>query len=649
MKKLLGILLVAVIILSGFILPDTSAEAKTLSSASVENLFFYALNNDGKCILLKVIQLNDLKARQHGQLAEITSGKDSGRDFNFSCTDNLPTTQYCEAKGFTIPELINYVKDITTVSGADQLAYSGSDTIRLMATDSYGAYNRSWTYNDLYGVNRYYFEGLFAENQGGWQMGWEIDPEMAQPSLSLDDYYSQYKDKDPYYVDKRAVLATGVSTTVILATESFSGRTTAKAIEASTEIGLADYISANGGQVSGCVSDMLSDDWSLKLCIPMSEADLMLGRRTAYNNFKWIYNLRLDMAHPPSIVSRGIVARPQADCSLSNDGNTLTISLSCATPGAALYYSFDGAPQLLYTDPVSVKVRDRDLSTDPVALYMKAVNEGWEDAGIISASYPRRAPDFKTIKSRLIGSDIKFSAADGVTDAEWTAWTNSLSNISMKTPSGTGYAEQRPDNHTVDDAAKTIGFKADLFTETGAYSFRFTAARYAIKTVSLSMKKSAPKVTAQEAYSTGNEIELTFTDPDYQNGMTIYISPPGGNPTIVSSACLDRSRSGKVTITSLYFNQSSCQITAPGIYTLELVNNRYSPASQNIEIKVGSSESSFWDLNGDAKCNLNDVIVIGNHWSETGIPGWIPQDVNKDGVINLGDVVAAGLRWGGTR
>jgi hypothetical protein len=390
--KLLSILLAAVVILSGVISGGMSADAKTITPARGENVFFYALNSEGKSVLLKVIPLDDLKALQHGQLSDITSGKDTGRDYDISGIDVSPATQYCEAKGFTIPELINQVKKVTAVGGADQIAFGGKDTIRLMATDSYGTYNRSWTYDDLYGVKRFYFEGLYDRNTG-WKQGWEVDPENAKPGINLETYNSQYRENDPYYHDKCVTFATGAPTAVILATESFS---TGTAVEASSEGGFSEYVSANGGQVSGCAAGRLNDSQSLKLLIPMSEADLMYAHSTASYNFDWIYNLRLDMCTRPSVVSQGTVAHPQAELSLKNDNMTITIS--CTTPGAALYYSFDGAPQIPYAGPISLSVKGRDLSTNPVALYMTAVKEGWDDAGIINVNCPA-SPGLKTISA----------------------------------------------------------------------------------------------------------------------------------------------------------------------------------------------------------------------------------------------------------
>ena len=287
-KRLLTVFLTLAFVLS---LCASTVSAKTISSTRGDNIFFYAMNTVGKSVLLKVIPLSDLKKLTHGEA--------NGKNYYTSTTDNYPTTQYCEARGSTIPELIDYVKSVTAVKGVSAISFSGSDTIRFMATDSYGNYSRSWTYDQLYGMKRYYFEGLY-DDKIGWNTGWEVAGEdESKFGVSLDEYNEKYKDSDPYYADKWAVFAGGEETTVILATESLSGRTTSATLTTSTELGLGEYIKANGGTVTGCLKDALTDESALRLSLPITEADLMTAHRTAYDNFKWICNMRLDMTDVP--------------------------------------------------------------------------------------------------------------------------------------------------------------------------------------------------------------------------------------------------------------------------------------------------------------------------------------------------------------
>jgi hypothetical protein len=54
-----------------------------------------------------------------------------------------------------------------------------------------------------------------------------------------------------------------------------------------------------------------------------------------------------------------------------------------------------------------------------------------------------------------------------------------------------------------------------------------------------------------------------------------------------------------------------------------------------------------WDVNGDGATNILDFIVVGQHWGETGLAGWIRADVNKDGIINVLDMIIIGQHWTG--
>lgn len=170
MKRTAALLLALFLTLSICVPPAT---AKTISSAKAEHVFFYAKNAEGKSVLLKGMRLSELKTLAHGQK--------NGKNYYISATDNYPTTQYCEGKGFTVEELLAYVKKKTTVQGADKLGFSGSDAMYFMATDGYGNYSRSWTYDELYGVKRYYFEGLYDSWSTGWEVGGSPPSGCAKP------------------------------------------------------------------------------------------------------------------------------------------------------------------------------------------------------------------------------------------------------------------------------------------------------------------------------------------------------------------------------------------------------------------------------------------------------------------------------------
>jgi len=53
-----------------------------------------------------------------------------------------------------------------------------------------------------------------------------------------------------------------------------------------------------------------------------------------------------------------------------------------------------------------------------------------------------------------------------------------------------------------------------------------------------------------------------------------------------------------------------------------------------------------WDVNMNGCINVLDLILVGQHFGETGAPGWIREDVNSDGVINVLDLIIIGQHFG---
>jgi hypothetical protein len=54
-----------------------------------------------------------------------------------------------------------------------------------------------------------------------------------------------------------------------------------------------------------------------------------------------------------------------------------------------------------------------------------------------------------------------------------------------------------------------------------------------------------------------------------------------------------------------------------------------------------------WDVNLDLSVNVLDMILLGQHWEETGAAHWIRADVNRDGAINVLDMILIGQHWTG--
>lgn len=549
---------------------STGVQAKTVSSSRGDNLFFYASDRADKRVLISVTPLEELK-------------KQAGSEhYYYSSTDNYPTTQYSEGVGLTIPALVSYLGGKSTVKGAGSLAYGQGDSMAFMATDSYGSYSRAWAWDKLYGTPRYYFEGLYDEDTG-WRTAWEIgDEQVSKFGIDLDTYQKQYAASDPFYEQKKAVFEGGVAMPVILATESYSGRTTTSTLTASTEPGIAAQLAANGGKAAGSLKDVLTDDTALRLCIPMTQADLMVAHRTAYDNFKWIYNLRLDMENSP-ITSQGTVPAPKAQMSVK--GDTLTITLSSEVQGSRIYYSFDGAPQTQYTGPIQYDVKGRILASNPVTLSMTAVREGYDDAGVVFATYPQSGVAFEDVYSAMTGEDVTFTAKAGVTDQDWQDWSKNVLGLSVKAPGSSSYVALKASDYTM--GTKSITLQKSLFSEAGTYSILCYAKGFSNKNLTVTMRRAAPTLSDLTA-ALGQEITLTFTDDLYQSGLYLYLIPADAESgVLISPSYIERGTPGRATIKAEFFASASCPIQESGNYTLELVNHSYFPATQRVALTIG--------------------------------------------------------------
>lgn len=54
-----------------------------------------------------------------------------------------------------------------------------------------------------------------------------------------------------------------------------------------------------------------------------------------------------------------------------------------------------------------------------------------------------------------------------------------------------------------------------------------------------------------------------------------------------------------------------------------------------------------WDVNGDGAANVLDMVLVGQHWGQNGLTGWIRADTNEDGTANVLDIILIGQHWTG--
>jgi plastocyanin len=62
-------------------------------------------------------------------------------------------------------------------------------------------------------------------------------------------------------------------------------------------------------------------------------------------------------------------------------------------------------------------------------------------------------------------------------------------------------------------------------------------------------------------------------------------------------------------------------------------------------IDVFAANCPNWDVNCDHIANINDLIMVGQFWQQTGPPSWVREDVNGDGVVNINDLIVVGQHW----
>jgi len=65
-----------------------------------------------------------------------------------------------------------------------------------------------------------------------------------------------------------------------------------------------------------------------------------------------------------------------------------------------------------------------------------------------------------------------------------------------------------------------------------------------------------------------------------------------------------------------------------------------------LQIQSASATIPDYDVNSDGSCNIIDIVLIANRFSESGSPGWIREDVDKNGLINTIDIILVSNNYG---
>jgi hypothetical protein len=100
-------------------------------------------------------------------------------------------------------------------------------------------------------------------------------------------------------------------------------------------------------------------------------------------------------------------------------------------------------------------------------------------------------------------------------------------------------------------------------------------------------------------------------------------------------------------------NPAAGSINSSGLFTAGTTASSYSNVIQAATGgKVGTAAVTIiqqqyeqGDINMDGTVDVLDMILVGQHQGESGVPGWIREDVNADGVVNVLDSIITGQHF----
>ena len=539
------------ILLSLLLTASTAFAGGTQISDRAETLFFYVTDSNGQAVLLKAIPYDTLAAMSHG-----SDASDPDSTYSQSYIDAMPTPTFKEGVGVTVSELLAYVLDNTTADGADQLTYSGSDRLCFVCTDGKSL---DYTYDDLLGVDRYYYPDLFQY--------WD-----RATGAVAEDHLED-------------VLNGCVATDVYLAAQSAGGRVLAE--DGGSHGSIAEYIAANDGVVTGCLSKagVLSSSGAFTLCFGQTAADIENASPSYSDVKKWVYSVCLQESGASPITAAGTVADPE--CVFTLDGDTLTITLSCADSDASIYYSIVGgsttAPLNLYTGPITVE--DYDVS-QPFDLGVQAVREGY-----------------------VSSSKLVFDSADIADPEDAPSFIFSLGSTNAAPGAG--------DSFTVD---VYLTADKDCALYGGQYRLTVPGTYFA-----LSDATSFNNWECGLSYS-GNDIVVTYTYLDIagSSGLT------AGTPLHVGRLFLTAGEGGSAVLTV-----SSALVTQANAVAYQGVT------AEGLTLTVGGALAKG-DVNGDGDITMTDALRIVRYLrGSVNITAdqLAAADVNGDGDITMTDAL----------
>lgn len=353
-KRLIAAVTAAIVAVTSFALPVTVSAKTHPDGQVVGTTLFYVKNSSGERVLVSQIPIATLEA-------DMKAGKIDNTLHNYSILDRYVTTVHQEAQGFTAGEYVKYAQSKSSDADmkAASLSFEGNDKMVFWEMDDVDYDDAdTYTYDQLYGVQRYNFPMLYKYWNYKTQDYYDPDGKMSRDQVIQ------------YIWDNRQ------PETFILAVRSFSQRY----MVTDEKYGEKDYAMENYWQTR----NLLDNERAVRMMVGMTEDELKNATPTASNTRYWIQSTMLDMQKAPSIKSKGTVATPTAV--VTDDDNYYYIKLSCATDGATIYYNSNFRnpsymPSMDY-DGQAVKIEKSLFPDGKVTLTVHAVKDGYTDTGV---------------------------------------------------------------------------------------------------------------------------------------------------------------------------------------------------------------------------------------------------------------------------
>ncbi len=152
--------------------------------------------------------------------------------------------------------------------------------------------------------------------------------------------------------------------------------------------------------------------------------------------------------------------------------------------------------------------------------------------------------------------------------------------------------------------------------------------------VTVNSLAGAPAITpGGGSYDAPQSITVSIS-ADLAVDQAVYYTTDGSDPTVAGSVYY----TGPF---SLYLPQGTTTVRAAVYDSGTGIWSAMTEAAFTVAPPVQNS----YDLNGDDLVNVQDMVLIGQCFAETGTSGWIDEDINQDGKINIQDLVLVGQHF----